>query len=235
MQRTKRLVCTYTVPVVLMCLAACGTSPSRSTEKAGVSLPARVKAAVVSLSQHGQSDALFVCYEDWLGKRPLTVRETVLPQILAVVWSDGTMLVRTREENRFGYRQLSVPRKEVDRFRAAVSQQIAAYGDGADESFVVLDQGFRGIWAQGSHGGMLMESVHEVVEENSNLVALSYGVRVLEVGKTREDAIAADTKEYQRFREVWQHLRLLSGELVAHGRARSGDGKRSEETDQVQE
>lgn len=66
----------------------------------------------------------------------------------------------------------------------------------------------------------VLRSCHDLFEENSGLVALSYGIAPLE-GRTREDALAKEPADFLAFRRTWsdakQAIRAAlpkDGELV---------------------
>ncbi|MDM8006579.1 MAG: carboxypeptidase-like regulatory domain-containing protein [Phycisphaerae bacterium] len=59
-----------------------------------------------------------------------------------------------------------------------------------------------------------LASWHELFEANPNLVATSRGIEPLK-GRNRSEVLAADSKEYRRFRAVWDRIRQEVNRITA--------------------
>ena len=145
------------------------------------------------------------------------------PRASVTVWPDGR-IIWARDQSRGGPPFLSAhiaPQQVqalLDRFARegvfdARSFQHAQYGP---DSYVTT------IWLQSGTRHTRLDSWHENYEGRSNLVASSHGIAPLN-GRTREDVLRHDTKDYQRFRHTWAELRRAIGALIPkHGEAYSG-------------
>lgn len=58
-----------------------------------------------------------------------------------------------------------------------------------------------------------MSSWHELFEADSNLVATSHGITTITKG-TREEILSNDTKEYQKYRQIWKEIRFAIKALI---------------------
>jgi hypothetical protein len=140
------------------------------------------------------------------------------PRLRVEIWPDGR-IIWSRDQRAGGPPFLSAriePQKVqalLDRFereRVFDSKSFRHSWFGPDSSFTT-------IWLESTDRHTRLQSWHEGFEAQPHLVALSSGVTSLN-GRTREDALRTDTKEYQRFRQIWSDLRGAIAALVPkHG------------------
>lgn len=71
-----------------------------------------------------------------------------------------------------------------------------------------------------AHGSRLEEcaSWHELFEQNPGLVATDRGIESLQ-GRTREQAIAASSRDYRQFRYEWNQARKIIAEYISESGA----------------
>ena len=72
---------------------------------------------------------------------------------------------------------------------------------------------FTGLSVNGGNRSRYLQSRHEIVELDDNLVETSRGVRRLD-GRTREEISARWDKDYKKFRSIWTKTRNLITDVV---------------------
>ncbi|MEA3207429.1 MAG: hypothetical protein QOE70_486 [Chthoniobacter sp.] len=136
------------------------------------------------------------------------------PTLMVAIWPDGRIVWSRDQLNggapfltaRVELRQVAalIERAEGDRVFEAGSFRHSWFGP---------DSAFTTIWVRSGNRHTRLQSWHEGFEQRPTLVALSSGVTSL-AGRTREEALRSDTKEYQHFRRLWGDLRASIAALV---------------------
>jgi hypothetical protein len=142
------------------------------------------------------------------------------------IWPDGR-IIWSRDRDRGGPPYLSgrIEPKQVQALLDRFDRESVFDARSFRHSWFGPDSSFTTIWLQSGKQHTRLQSWHEGFEERPNLVALSTGITSLE-GRTREEALRADTKEYQRFRRIWADLRAAIAALVPkQGEAYTGSSE----------
>jgi hypothetical protein len=145
------------------------------------------------------------------------------PHLIVGIWPDGRM-IWSRDQRSGGRPYLSarVEPKSVQALLDRFERENVFDEKDFRHSWVGPDSPFTTIWLQSGDRQTRLESWHEQFETQPHLVALSIGVTALN-GRTRENALQNDTKEYQRFRQIWADLRNAVATLIPkHGRVYTG-------------
>lgn len=66
-------------------------------------------------------------------------------------------------------------------------------------------------------GSLIMDSWHELIEQDPRRVATDRGVRTLALGETRADVLAGCSEEYRTYRAVWSLIRSTLAEWIPDG------------------
>lgn len=140
------------------------------------------------------------------------------PRLSVAIWPDGR-IIWSRDQTRGGP-PFSSARVEPQQIQALLDRfERERVFDARSFRHVWLgpDSSFTTIWLQSAVSHTRLQSWHEEIEIQPHLVALSSGGTPLN-GRTREEALRKDTKEYQRFRQLWSDLRSsISALIPKHG------------------
>ncbi len=145
------------------------------------------------------------------------------PRLSVAIWQDGR-IIWSRDQSRGGPPFLSarVEPQQVQALLDRFERERVFDAKSFRHSWFGPDSSFTSIWLQSATQHTRLQSWHEGFEMQPHLVALSSGVQPLN-GRTREDALRKDTKEYQRFRQIWSDLRSsISALIPKHGDAYAG-------------
>jgi hypothetical protein len=145
-------------------------------------------------------------------------------RLLVEIWPDGR-IVWSRDQQRGGGPLLSarLEPRNVQALLDRLDRQDVFDAKSFRHSWVGPDSTFTTISLQSAARHTRLESWHEEFERQPNLVALSSGVTSLG-GRTREEALKSDTKEYRQFRRVWADARsAIAALLPKQGDAYSSD------------
>jgi hypothetical protein len=136
------------------------------------------------------------------------------PRIIMAVWPDGKII--WSEDPAKGGLPFRVSRIEPAKTQALLTKfekQSVFQKDEFRHSWFGPDSTYHSIWLSTGAKHIRVESWHELLETNPNLVVTNGGVASLE-GRKREDVIASDTKEFQTFRKLWSDLRTSTSSLI---------------------
>lgn len=136
------------------------------------------------------------------------------PKIVVGIWPDGR-IIWSRDSIRGGppYLSATIPNVRLAELLGSIEAQ-HLFGDRyLSQGQFGPDSAFTTIWVQADGRRLKMRSWHELYETNPKVVALSNGLTALG-GRTREDALRADKKDYQRYRSVWANLRKQISTLI---------------------
>ncbi len=145
------------------------------------------------------------------------------PHFLTVVWSDGRV-VWSRDQQSGGAPYLTA-RIEPARVRELLRQfdQRGVFRKpGLRRLWFGPDSSFHAICLSSGNQETRLATWHELFERNPKLVVINGSVTSLD-GRSRDELIRNDTKEFQEFRRVWSDLRVAITALVpANGKPYSG-------------
>jgi hypothetical protein len=136
------------------------------------------------------------------------------PRILLIVWQNGKVL--WSEDQKDGgppFLTSNVTEASVNSVISTLSQTKLLHDTGFRKSWFGPDSTYHSIWLNLGGRQTRVETWHELFERDPNLVAVNGGITSLD-GRKREDVVAADTKEFRAFRELWTKIRATTSALI---------------------
>jgi hypothetical protein len=136
------------------------------------------------------------------------------PRLSVAIWQDGR-IIWSHDQSKGGppFFSARIEAQQVNALLERFERERVFDTKSFRHSWFGPDSSFTTIWLQSATRHTRLQSWHEGFEMQPYLVALSSGVASLD-GRTREDALRSDTKEYQRFRQIWSDLRSAISTLI---------------------
>ncbi len=136
------------------------------------------------------------------------------PHFISAVWPDGR-IVWSRDQQAGGppYLTASIEPARITKLLKQFEQRGVFNRRGARRLWFGPDSSFHAIWLQSGTRHTRLETWHELFERNPKLVVINGGVTSLD-GRSREEAIRGDTKEFREFRHLWSDLRAAMTALI---------------------
>ncbi|MFB3894692.1 MAG: hypothetical protein ACE14V_00155 [bacterium] len=136
------------------------------------------------------------------------------PFLITAIWQDGK-IIWSKDSIQGGppYYQGQIDTKVLDKALRDLEPNKTFNAPYIRKNNFGPDSFYTGMYLSYRTHTFLSRSWHELAEQNPNLVAASYGLTALH-GKTREDFLKADTKDYMQYRALWQRIRKQIASLV---------------------
>lgn len=148
------------------------------------------------------------------------------PWVLTAVWEDGRIVwAADQEKGGAPFLTAQIELKRVEELLGRRKAERVFDERSLRRSWFGPDSSYHSIFLRFGKRHMHIQTWHELFERNPNLVVVNGGVTSLN-GRKREEVIREDTKEFQRFRQVWMDLReAITGLIPARGEPYEGELK----------
>ncbi len=205
------------VTVVCLVVALAGISCDEESEPGTqVDGTVRSESGAIEASERSIPDGrpVITIYSDSLGKGRVPCDPYQSKQAVALIWADGAILWSDdRLNGGMPYRVSRVHPDAVSKLLGDVESTGVFRDKDFRRSYLGPDAEFMGIRLRNGDRTVEMQSWHECFEERENLVATVGGITILN-GRTREEVLADQPEDYQRFRGLWRMVREGVEELI---------------------
>lgn len=144
----------------------------------------------------------------------IKIHEGTADPILVVAWPDG-MMVWSKDQVKGGppFLTAKVDEAKIHEFLTRLEKEQVFKKDADFLVQIGPDASHHSIQIRAGNRQVELLSWHELFEKEPKLVATSRGISSLD-GKSREEVLKADTKEYQQFRKLWNEIRDFTRTLI---------------------
>jgi hypothetical protein len=145
------------------------------------------------------------------------------PRFVTAVWSDGRIVwSRDPEAGGAPYLTARIEPERIQQLLKRFEERGVFAKGGPRRSWFGPDSSYQTIWLSSGERHLRLETWHELIERNPKLVVTNGSAGALD-GRSREEVIRGDTKEFREFRQLWSDLRAAISALVpAAGEPYSG-------------
>ena len=136
------------------------------------------------------------------------------PHFLTALWIDGrTVWSRDQQSGGAPYLTARIEPFRVQELLKQFEERGVLKKPGPRRSWFGPDSSCHVIWLSSGDRHTRLETWHELFEHNPKLVVINGSVGSLN-GRSREDVIRSDTKEFRDFRRLWADLRAAVTALI---------------------